>query len=338
MKTGLISKIIKMCIVVLIPLIAGAVIGTYAYEYYQVTFFDYYMDKASDDNTEERLVSYLEYINESLEYTNENEGYSFYIKENISNEHGDLFTIAVIRGAEVKNEAYYNKKGTFIKMVDNYYVTYYFAIYNVNYENLAKTLDPTEEHKLVYTELPKLSIIIEDSTNDEKVIEVETTTVANVTGESNLTVIYDYGYAPKKDSNNKDLNSGNPTSMRYYVLDANGNLDNFSSSVNINVELNSNWSGDDQAESEEIEIVTKDDFYNNKTIQDSDDLKKMIDDDFKDVYNEDIFAAGYTKYVIGRYIWWEVLITIILVEIVCGSFVLVWNAEEEKENQKIKKK
>ena len=34
------------------------------------------------------------------------------------------------------------------------------AFYDVNYEALAKSLDPSGEHKLLYTELPKFEVVI----------------------------------------------------------------------------------------------------------------------------------------------------------------------------------
>lgn len=336
MKTGLISKIIKMCIVVLIPLIAAVAVGFYAYGYYQDRFFDYYMEEASDENTEDRLISYLSYINEKLDYTQEGEKYNFYVKEKVSNSYGDLFTFSIIRGADIIFEEYENKIGDVIGKRDNYYLTYYFAIYDVNYEALAKSLDPSGEHKLVYTELPKLYINIEDANDEEKVLGFDMTTVAQVTGESNLTVVYDYGFSPEKDSNGKQLNAGNPTSMRYYVLEAK-QLKDFSSDIKISIDVKSNYAGDDQAADEEVYTLTKNDFYNNKTVQDSKELKELVKKDFNTVYNEDIFKAGYTKFVFSKYIWWEALLAIVLVEVVCASFVLVWNAEEEKEIAKAKK-
>ena len=160
MKKGLISKIIKLCIVVLLPLLAGLYIGVYFYGNYENTYFDYYMEKASDENTEDRLVSYLSFINEKLDYTKEGNDYKFYVRQTVSNEHGDLFTFSIIRGAEIVYGDYENKLGTVVGKRDNYYLTYYFAIYNVNYDALAKTLDPSGEHKLVYTELPKLYITL----------------------------------------------------------------------------------------------------------------------------------------------------------------------------------
>lgn len=339
MKTGLISKLIKIIIVVILPLAAGFAVGNYAYSYYQDFYFDHYMDKASDDNTEDRLISYLKYINQSVEYSQENGEYSFYLKQDIKTENGeDICTFAIIRANEVIYEEYENKIGTVIGKRNNYYMTYYFAIYNVNYENAVKALDPTGEYKLKYTELPGFSIEIKDQEDSDKVYEFDLTTVAQVTGESNLTIIYDYGYSPEKDSDGKKLNAGNPTSMRYYVLNAkNISSTKFSEKVEINVYVNYNLSDDEtEPDPEKVATIEKNDFYSNEHFINNTTLQKEIDNSFTKTYNEDIFAAGYTKFVFGKYIWWEALIAIIAVGIICSSFVLVWNAEEEKNTKKQK--
>ena len=344
MKTGLISKIIKMCIVILIPLLAAVAVGSYAYGYYQDRFFEHYMEKASDENTEDRLISYLSYTKQKLEYKKEGDNYQFYVKEKVSNELGDLFTFTIIRSAEIVYEEYSNKIGTIVGKRDNYYVTYHFAIYDVNYDLLAKTLDPSGEHQLLYTELPKLAFTLTDLNDDDNEISFESTTVAQVTGESNPTVIFDYGYSPEKDSKGKQLNAGNPTSMRYYVLESK-NLNNFSNEIKISINVKSNYAGDDQVEDEEVYAKEIKDMYSFEAInptgskkEEQEEYKEMIENDFEDVYDEDIFAAGYNKFVFGKYIWWEVLLAIVLVEVVCGSFVLVWNAEEENESKKASNK
>lgn len=344
MKKGLISKIIKLCIVVLLPLLAGLYIGVYFYGNYENTYFDYYMEKASDENTEDRLVSYLDFITDKVEYTEGNEGYSFYVKKDVKNDHGDLFTLSIVRSYTVVEEAHYNKKGEYLGEKDNYYMTYYFAIYNVNYANVAKTLDPSGEHALLYTELPVFEVVINNQNEgieDEKLknnnkATFEMTTTANVTGESNLTVIYDYGYSPEKDSKGNKLNAGNPTSMRYYVLEAKS-LAEMDSEVVINVNILSNWDEDASKQIEKAVEFELEDFYNNKTIQDSKEIQNSLDG-FKKSYNKDIYAAGYTKYVVSRYLWWEVLLAVLIVEIVCGAFVLVWNAETLKDEKNSKKK
>lgn len=339
MNKGLISKIIKICILVIIPLVAGVLIGVYAYDHYQLNYFDQYMEDASDENTEDRLVSYLNYITKTVEYTETEEGYDFYFKQDFSNEYGDLFTLAIIRSNEIINGTYTTATGqTSTKKRDNYYMTYYFAIYNVNYETLAKTLDPTEEHPLLVGELPLLSIEIVDKTDEDVKMEFDTTTVAQLTGESDLVVIYDYGFSPSLDSKGDKLNAGNPTSMRYYVLNAES-LSDFSPSVTINVNVKSNWeSEDDQAEPETVAEVSKDDFFSNKELQKNEGAKKEVKATFNKAYNRDIFAAGYNKYVFSHYIWWESLVAVVLFEIVCASFVLVWSSEEQKAKQAKQKK
>ena len=335
MKKGLISKIIKLCIVVLIPLLVGLYIGVYFYQNYEYKYFDYYMDQASDENTEDRLVSYLEYITANVEYTKENDKYEFYVREDVKNEHGDLFTLSIVRAYSVAEEAYYNKKGEYLGLRDTYYMTYYIAIYNVNYDTVVKTLDPSGEQKLLYTQLPKFKVEIlnVDEYNENK-IDFEMTTTANVTAESNLTVIYDYGYSPEKDSKGNKLNAGNPTSMRYYVLEAKS-LEQMDSEVKFQVTAISNFEEDADPIEEAVATVELNDFYNNKTIQGSKEIQAKLEE-FKTAYNEDIYAAGYTKYVVGRYLWWQVLLALLISEIVCGSFVLVWNSETEKVEKKRK--
>lgn len=339
MKKGLISKLIKILIVVIIPLAAGFAVGSYAYSYYQDRFFDYYMDKASDENSEDRLISYLEFINQSLEYSKTDDEYSFYVKKDIKTEAGDsLFTVSIIRANEIKYEDYENKIGTVIGKRNNYYLTYYIAIYNVNYENLIKVLDPSGEHKLSYLELPTLSFEIVDKNDESIVFEADMTTVAGVTGESNLTTVYDYGYYPEKDSNGKKLNSGNPTSLRYYVLNGSTlSSSKFSQVVDFNIYVNSNFEdSENQLTPEKVATLELDDFYSNEHLINNTEVQKTIKENFKGTYDEDIFAAGYSKFVFGKYIWWEALIAIVCVGIICGSFVLVWDAEEEKNTKKQK--
>lgn len=339
MNKGLISKLIKIIIVVIIPLAAGFAVGSYAYSYYQDRFFDYYMDKASDDNSEDRLISYLEFINQSLEYSKEDGEYKFYVKKDIKNEAGeDLFTLSIIRANEIKYEEYENKIGTVIGKRNNYYLTYYIAIYNVHYDNLIKVLDPSGEHKLSYLELPTLSFEIVDKNDEEIVFEAKMTTVASVTGESNLTTIYDYGYAPEKDADGKKLNSGNPTSLRYYVLEGSTlSSSKFSQNVDFNIYVNSNFQDDEnQLDSEKVTTIELNDLYSNEHLIGNEAVQKEIKNTFKETYDTDIFDAGYTKFVFGKYIWWEALIAIVCVGIICGSFILVWDAEEEKNAKKQK--
>lgn len=44
-------------------------------------------------------------------------------------------------------------------------------------------------------------------------------------------------------------------------------------------------------------------------------------------YSQDIMAGGYTQYVISKYIWWQVLISIVLSGALSYLFYLVWNVD-----------
>lgn len=343
MKKGYLKKIIKLLIVIIIPLAAGLVTGSYAYKRYQPRFFNFYMNDASQEDTEDRLVSYLKFQNQGLEYEEKEDGYKFYFTENVKKDDKDLFTFSIIRGSRVVNEAYYNKVGTYLGKKDFYYITYYIAVYNVNYEALANVLDATGEHKLLHTELPKISVEIVSKKDETRVAEdgktdddvksktIELSTVASVTAESNPTVIYDYGYSPKLDSKGDKLNANNPTSMRYYELPLT-DLEGFNKELAFNVKVNSNWAGDDQV-TEDVAKFEFTDMYNKEDLNKDANVAKEIVDGFNKGYDKDIFAAGYTKFAFGHYIWWEALIAIVLFEVVCASFVLVWNSEDEKENK-----
>ena len=351
MKSGLITKIIKFILVVIIPLTAGALWGVAAYGDYEDRYFDYYMEMASDENTEDRLVSYLTFLSEKVEYEKKDEGYEFYYTEKFSNEHGDLFTFSIIRSYKVVEEPYYNKKGTKLGDRDTYYITYYLAVYDVNYETLAKTLDPTGEHALLYNQMPVLYFSVNEKdetiidTENNKKLEVKFNNVSNQgTDESLVTNIYDYGYAPEKDSQGKDLNGDNPTPIGFYALSGSAlQTDDpykptklYESGVQIDVIVKSAWGEDAAQETEVVASIEKDDFYANIEVTEDKEIQKEFKK-FANGYNRDVYAAGYAKYSITRHVWWQVLLTVLIVEVICGSFVLVWGsgaAGSKKEQKK----
>ncbi len=315
------KKVIKILILVIFPVLAGVGIGFYGYARYQNHFFPYYMEKASQDNTEDRLVSYLQFTEANVEAEKENEKYDFYYTKNVTNEYGDLFTIAIIRTYKTNNAE--------TKAKTTYYVSYHLAIYNINYTNVASTLDPTNEHKLLYTELPSFSFVLTDKNDDSITSTFESTTIAVVSSNDaglDTTFVYDYGYSPATDANNNNLNGGNPTSMRYYRLD-DTELDSFSTDVKLVIKVSSSWSESDQVD-EEIELDNVPTLFNNKNNNKT--AQKNVLKEIPAAYNRDIEKAGYFGFVFGHYIWWEALIAIILVGTLCGAFVVVWTADENE--------
>ncbi len=349
------KKLIKALIIVIIPLLAAFFTGWYAYNRYQTSFFTYYMEQASDTNTEDRLVSYLEFINQTLEYEKLEEGYEFFYSEDIKNadlanedEDGHLFTFTIIRSNKVVNEEYINKKGTSLGTKDVNYVTYYIALYNINYTNLATTLDPTKEHKLNVDEPMGMKILFTDPTetdpmaDDSHKFEKGLSTTAGV---GNV-VVYDYGYSPERDSHKKKLGNGSPMPLRYMVLNTyvDGTTSknqedvfkNFTSEVDITVIVSSSWANADVVE-EEVCKLSFNNLYNHAAVNENTEVKEKIAS-FTETYDKDIFEAGYLKYAITKYIWWEALIAIAIFGIVCGSFIMIWSSEDAKNNQQNKNK
>ncbi len=316
------KKVIKILILIILPVLAGFGIGLYGYARYQNYFFPYYMEKASQDNTEDRLVSYLKFSEANVESEKKEGKYNFYYSKEFSNENGKLFKLSIIRSYKITTN----------KAKKTYNVSYHFAIYDINYDNVAKTLDSSNEHPLLYTELPTFAIKLVDANDSEKTKTLDTTTIAVVSSndaELGNVFVYDYGYAPKQDSKGNDMNAGNPTSMRYYRLE-DTDLETFSTNINVEVVLTSHWTDADSVnESVKITDVPTlfNNKYNNKTAQ-KDEL-----DTIPAAYNRDIEEAGYFKYVLGHYIWWEVLIAVALVGALCAAFVIVWSADESEKKK-----
>lgn len=316
------KKVIKILILIILPVLAGLGIGLYGYARYQNYFFPYYMEKASQDNTEDRLVSYLKFSEANVESEKKEGKYNFYYSKEFSNENGKLFKLSIIRSYKITTN----------KAKKTYNVSYHFAIYDINYDNVAKTLDSSNEHPLLYTELPTFAIKLVDANDSEKTKTLDTTTIAVVSSndaELGNVFVYDYGYAPKQDSKGNDMNAGNPTSMRYYRLE-DTDLETFSTNINVEVVLTSHWTDADSVnESVKITDVPTlfNNKYNNKTAQ-KDEL-----DTIPAAYNRDIEEAGYFKYVLGHYIWWEVLIAVALVGALCAAFVIVWSADESEKKK-----
>lgn len=355
MKTGYIKLIIKLIIVIVLPLTAGTLIGVYAYDTYQTGYFYKYMNNASDSDTEDRFISYLKYETENLEYSKENGEYEFFLKEDVKDQNDEvIFTFSIIRSSQVVEDvAQYGKNNQFIGREDEYYITYHMAMYNINWDKLALALDSSGEHPLAYDKLPTIEFVLidrdqEEEDKQEKVLT--STTVASQIGGNTLVAVYDYGYSPKRDAEGNKLNADNPTSMRYYALTG-VQINALSQNQDLVVRLKENWDKDTKEEDKttaDIAVKSFDNLYSNNHIKkgvkdgdtvvvSSDEIKKELKQ-FSEAYNKDIFKAGYSKYVFATYIWWEALIAIILFEVVCGSFVLVWNAEEQKAMKKNKSK
>lgn len=332
------KKVIKLLILIIIPLVAALITGLYGYNRYKDSFYRYYMDQASNTNTVDRLISHLKFSEEFLEYEKTEDGYDFFYDDEVTNEYGKLFDFSIIRSNyTIKDEPYTNDRGTVVGKKDAYYVTYHYVIYNVNYDLLAKTLDPSNEHKLEMEVVPAIEFRLVDKNDEEINMDFIMSTLNQATVETYNANVYDYGYSPEKDSNGKYLNGFNsqtnkpfPMLLKYYVMKDQA-LDSFGSEITMKINIKSMWDNEDGDDvSEEVKSIDFSNLLSHKLINKKDSAAKEEILNFKKVFNEDIYKAGYNKYAFGQYIWWECLIAIVLFEVVCAAFVIVWNAEEEE--------
>lgn len=318
------KKVIKILILIILPVLAGFGIGVYGYARYQNNFFPYYMEKASQNNTEDRLVSYLKFSEANVESEKKDGKYNFYYSQEFSNDNGKLFTFSIIRSYRTSNSSSSVRK--------TYYASYHIAIYDINYENVTKTLDPSGSHALLYTELPTFSVKLTDNANEERTQTLDTTTIAVVSANDadlGTTFVYDYGYAPEKDSKGNSLNGNNPTSMRYYRLEDTA-LEGYTSDIKVEVIVKSTWADEDVTD-ESIEITNVPTLFNNKNNNKT--AQKDALELIPEAYNKNIKEAGYFKYALGHYIWWEVLIAVALVGALCAAFVIVWTADDNEKKK-----
>lgn len=332
MKHKWLGRLIKTLIIVLVPLIAGLVVGNYAYKRYQKDYHWYYMEKASHDNAKERLLAYLKYTEERLEA--DKDGKVFF-EEEIKNEDGEkLFTLMAVRaGSVAKDVSQYNKVGKFTGYKDEGRIKYYFALYDINYPHLAKTVDETGEHPYNPDELPSIKLKISDDAEKEKDIEI--TTIDTIAAEDGFyPQIFDYGEVTESGEENRFNMLKCFVLNKYDESKKEAGLDGFTENVSLTFKIISGYGSIDDKQTIELPAVEMK-LTNNKIIKAENNIKLI--EDFPQAYGKNIFSAGYTKFVFGRYIWWEVLTAVLLFGAAAIGFVAVWNMEDQKEKENEKK-
>lgn len=290
-------KRIVLTIVILIPLIASALIGIYAYNRYKGDFFNEYMAGIEED-TKERMMGYLKYS--TLRYEEE----PLY-QQNVMKDGERVFTLEIYR--ITKNVVIDEEDKEIGEQLQ-----YIFAIYNINYTRLIKVKGPDE--KLSAGAIPAIYLKIKDQNDTSK------SKLLTVSSPEDYVFIYDYNAAPEKDG------YGNSIGKQFlkWVDFAN---EEFSEDVALDFILSDKPEDENDATYYKIiTSVTLDDFK-----------KELNDDEkatFKNGSEKDIIKAGYFVHVFKTRIWWQSLIAFVLVGFVSFSFYVVWNAEIEQSRKK----
>ena len=296
------KKVIILTIVLLIPLLASAFIGVYAYNRYQGDYFDAYMKNIEED-TNKQVHGYLKYASTSYEKEP-------YYHEDVTKDGDNVLTIDVYRTIVKVTDT--DKDGNEVLKEE---LQYNFAIYNINYSKLVKIKSPDE--KLSVNNLPVIHLKIKDK-ND-----VSKSKVLAVSAPLDYIFIYDYNATPEKDSYGNDMGSKFLKWINYTNVD-------FSEDVTFEFVLSDN--PEKEHEAVYYQVITsfsKDDFKKELTTEETTTFTKG--------YESNIQKAGYFGYVFKTRIWWHSLIAFVIVGFLTFSFYVVWKAEEDQYRKKAKK-
>lgn len=297
-----IKKLILMAICILIPLLSGYFIATYAYNRYQPYFFSEYMDLVEED-TEAKLEAYLDYYTYSYDKTP-------YYEQDVMK--GDVKALtfriyrAILTSQKLDNEQ---------EFYTSYDLTYIFVIFDINYEKLIEIQDPTGETELHYNTLPTIYIRLEDTEYPTTYNDTLTMSIPQ-----DAVLIKDYNSSPEEDSRGKAMNS------RYLKWVEKQINVNYSDSIEVEVFMTDSLTEEEATYHSTILKVTKNDFYQTSSQLDFSAYTKGAESDVK--------AAGYLAHVIKTKVWWQSLIAVVLMGLISFSFYVVWNAEEAQNTQK----
>lgn len=297
------NRVIKIVLLIIIPVLVAAGVATYSYYRYQDFFFSNYMSKAAYKDTEDTIDRYMMF-NDTY--------YELYDKKDVENEAGDdLFTIAIFREFGVTEES-----------VSMYYTL---MIYNVDYENVYRTIpgyDDTKLHKF-NNYLATFRLTITDAADEDNVISKTFSTNTNYS-------FNDYKFTGVGDTQ-KWQDGTKITSA--YVKWAQVDVSEYTISENVKMEItciDSQYPND--ADGNNFKALTKDytDFYTSTKKLDTT-ANTYNGKELTVCYDQNIKKAGYGKYVFANWMWWEALLGAALTLVITGSTVVVWQGEEKKE-------
>ena len=304
------KRVYKLMLIFILPILVAVAVGIYAYHRYPNAFYGYYLESAKYKDTEDLLNRYMMY-NDTY--------FKEYIKKDITSADGkDLFTLAVFEEFdEIENEDE-EKENT---------MHYNFYIYNIDYENVYRTIpgfDDTKEHKF-NGYLPTITLIITDAADEDNKIEIKFSSVA-----LNYT-FKDYGFKGVGDT--QKYQDGSKMADQYVQI-VSIDVAEYEITENVNITIKCADSQYPNEEDTNFEAFNEDktDFFTNVKKLDTD-SNKFNGEELVKAYNGDYKAAGYTKYVIAKWMWWECLVGFVLALIITGSTALVWQSESAKEKK-----
>ena len=322
----------KILLLVIVPLLVAFGIGSFAYNNSTGYFLSWYIDDTGYKATEEEMGKYIDFYSDAYDvyYTEEVKMFNDELDKDVK-----LFDLTVYRWFEVEfdDDNQLNKKSIDLK--------YSYVLSNINYGNVYYSIYERSDKQHRFEYLPTFTINISDlgDEDEENRDEAETQFADN-----SDVKLYDYNFVGYTDDNGEETKrtySGVKISTPSTKWAAFPVEDKFTSNIKVVISAT-----DSQFPSEEdatIEVYTKEfSDYNQK----SRDLEydsatktfKFAGKELEKGYDNDIYAAGYFKYVFKKTIWWQFLLALVLTLVVTGSTVIVWEAEAKKEKEEMAKR
>ena len=323
----MIRKLITTLLVILIPILSTFAIGLYGYKRYQDQFLvqdepkGYFDTRIEEGNTLSEIKAYLDF-------------YTAYYKEIVSTEvkNAQNYSLFTLKGyATVGVE--YDENGE----ITNKTLVYMFFAYDIDYGMLYKEIFKSEQNNKLGAFIPTLSVDFID--RDTEGTDDELKTVANMSALSIVNLVDNnwVGYTREDGTKTKRNASGNAivfsdSNSSTALVKVASFVPNKEYSSNLDLEFKTT---DSEHSSDEASTVTIGRVSLSNVVQKAKNFD-LEGEGIVKAYDEDIFEAGYFKYALARFIWWECLIAFVLTLLLMVVIVVVWTADsqEEKKNKK----
>jgi len=325
------NKIIKIVLLIIVPLLVAAGISVYAYYRYQsddMYFYRYYnIEQAEYKDTEDHIQRYFMY---NASYYDKYYEKNVKVTDKLSGEELAGFKFVIYRWFDV--DTYEDEDG---EEQESKNLKYVCLIYNVNYANVYHSIyNSNDKDNKFNNYLPifKLTIVNQD---DEDETSLQTFTFGSNTnyGYNDFTDFNFTGYNGEKKWQNGEKIVTDQTSVEIQWLTLKAADISFDQTVNFKLKAfdQLHTSEDDKCfiVADEFEVA---DFYLTAKKLNTEN-GTFYGKELVKAYDEDVVAAGYNKYVFTKWIWWEAILAIVLVEVVTASTVIVWENENEKERK-----
>lgn len=330
MKKHLTRNIIFI-IVILIPLAAAYLVGSYGYHsdkfgqgIWKTQFTNNYLEFADKGTTEEQIDQFLQFgIN--TQYHSYDEDEIFYVQaKNNSNE--DLFKIKIFRSM-------------YVTTVENKQVNraqYLYFIYDVQYLKLREAFggDNALQKEIADADVPVLSVQVHEVNDDDTLGRKDAVAKVDSRLIFDQGADVDYVTGESQDPNSDEVIS----SALNYIYVGFDPANDATWKTKTKVEIIASVVGVTDNDNEDIKTTVYETVLDNYEC----DPEQIDTTDFMESYQQNPDNMGYTSWAIGRYLWWIGLITFVAVGFITGSFYIVYLSEEQKwqqtKNQKKVKK